>query len=470
MSAGKAFLIISLSITGCFGLFHSCQVFGQSTDTSGQRVFIQGIKIFGNKKTKTNIILREMTVHSGDSLPVAELNRMLRISRENIYNTRLFISADLNPVAVNDHEVVVNVVVKERWYTLPLPYLELADRSFNVWWHTYHASLRRLSYGMYFIQENLSGRNDLLEIKATAGFNKQLNVEYTSPFIDKNLTGRLRPSAGILVSNEIPYATSEGNKLQYFQSTKPVRREWFVSLGYLARKKIKKREWFTLSLTGINLSDSISYYNPDFLGNGITHIVYPEIKYKIRYDDVDNVIYPLKGHSYEGIISKRGIQWSGGLNRIQLISNAYWYFPVGNEWFTAFRLGGGIQLPFAQPYFNTRAMGYGDAYLRGYEYYVIDGVAYFMAKAELKKKIFHFSIPTPFTRSENYSSIPITFYAKVFSDIGGVFSRQKSMLSDNFLWGNGVGLDIVTLYDISVSINFSLNNMGESGIYYHATR
>ncbi len=44
------------------------------------------------------------------------------------------------------------------------------------------------------------------------------------------------------------------------------------------------------------------------------------------------------------------------------------------------------------------------------------------------------------------------------------------MLSDNFLWGNGIGVDIVTLYDISVSINFSMNNLGESGIYYHAAR
>ena len=84
------------------------------------------------------------------------------------------------------------ITVKERWYTFPWPYVELADRSLNVWLHTYNADLRRLSYGVYFVQENLTGRSDNLEVKAIAGFTRQLTAEYTTPYLTSGLTSRLR--------------------------------------------------------------------------------------------------------------------------------------------------------------------------------------------------------------------------------------------------------------------------------------
>jgi len=59
-------------------------------------------------------------------------------------------------------------------------------------------------------------------------------------------------------------------------------------------------------------------------------------------------------------------------------------------------LNGKIKLPFEQAYINQRGLGYGEVYLRGLEYYVIDGVATAIGKNNFKKEILTFNIPLPF--------------------------------------------------------------------------
>ncbi len=438
------------------------------TNSSGQHI-LKNILVLGNKKTRDEIILREIPAKRGDIISDSLLNTVISKAKKNIYNTKLFLSVEVVPNFLSDSTIIIVVNVKERWYTLPLPYLELADRSFNVWWHTYHADLRRLSYGIFFLQQNLTGQNDELDIKATAGFNKQVDIEYNTPYVDRKMTERFRIKGGVLFSNEIPYKSSEGNKLLYYQSTKPVRKDWYFSIGYLSRKYIKKREWLTFTLKSLNAFDSIRFYNPDYLPDNKTQVVFPEVEYKFKYDDVDNSMYPLRGKTYEAVVSKRGLGLQGGVNRLLLEGHAAFYTGLGKGWFSVLQLGGQIKLPFDQPYINTLALGYGQNYLRGYEYYVTDGVAFFLAKADLKKRLVHFRLPT-FLKSKNYSSIPFTLYGKIFSDAGSVYSRRESLLGNKFLWTGGIGLDIVTLYDISVSINFSFNNLDENGFFFHASR
>lgn len=462
-------IFIRSVITICF-LFAGYQGAHAQTDTNTSKQYVlKDILILGNKKTKSEIIRREIRVKPGDTIPDSLLPAILSNARKNIYNTKLFLTAEVVPQFLGDATLYIVVNVKERWYTYPLPYVELADRSFNVWWHTYHASLRRLSYGIYFIQENLSGQNDELNIKATAGFNKQLDFEYSTPYLNRKMTDRFRLKGGVLFSNEIPYNSSDSNKLLYYQYTKPVRKEWYFSIGYLTRKYIKKREWLTFTIRGMNVFDSIKTYNPLYLPDSSTHVIFPELQYKFKYDDVDNVMYPLRGKTFEAIVSKRGLGWEGGVNRLLLEGHVSYYSSLGHNWFSVLQLGGQVKLPFDQPYVNTLALGYGQDYLRGYEYYVMDGVAFFIAKADLKKKIAHFRLPT-FLNSKNYSSIPFTLYGKIYSDAGSVYSKRESLLGNKFLWTGGVGLDIVTLYDISVSINFSFNNLNEKGFFFHASR
>ena len=83
---------------------------------------------------------------------------------------------------------------------------------------------------------------------------------------------------------------------------------------------------------------------------------------------------------------------------------------------------GKLKLPFKQSYINQRAMGYGDHYMDGLEYYVVDGVASVLAKAGLNKKVLHFKIPMPF----KWNEIP---YVPFISEIEALTGPTKKCLS-----------------------------------------
>jgi len=138
------------------------------------------------------------------------------------------------------------------------------------------------------------------------------------------------------------------------------------------------------------------------------------------------------------------------------------YIALGKQWYTSIQLTGKIKLPFNQPYLNQRALGDKDTYLRGLEYYTIDGVAYSMAKFNLKREILNFSIPT-FIKSKTYHKIPFKIYAKAFTDFGYVYSKERliTRLNNKFLYSAGVGLEILTLYDINIRLDCSLNQLGQ---------
>lgn len=438
----------------------------QESDSALKYIRIGGIHVAGNKKTKEHIITREIPFEEGDTLAVDRAKDLLLAAQTNVYNTELFIS-----VEVFDKESIpgvfdIYVIVKERWYTLPIPYVELADRSFNVWLQKYNADLKRLSYGVNFLQQNLTGQNDDLNILATAGFNRQLEIDYTTPYLTQGMRSRMKLGLGVMGSKELPFITTDSNKLVYHQSNETIRRSWRAEAGFIIRREIRKREWFRASLNSIELFDSIRVINHDFFNADETHFVYPEAEYKMKYDNVDNIMYPLKGNKYEVILSKRGLEWSGGVNRLFASAFAKWYRPIGNNWFTKFEIQGQIMAPFDQPYFNKRALGYGSHYIRGYEFFVIDGVASFVTRADLKKRLALFELPT-FLKARDYRRIPFAVYAKVYGDAGGAYDRKTSMLGNSLLFGGGVGLDIVTVHDIAVSINFSVNSLGQRGIFFH---
>ena len=126
-----------------------------------------------------------------------------------------------------------------------------------------------------------------------------------------------------------------------------------------------------------------------------------------------------------------------------------------------------LKLPFEQPYINQKAIGYANANLRGLEYYVIDGVAFGIFKSTLKKKLFSFSIPMPFT-SSLIPSLPFSIFAKTYVDAGYCYNKKKydTNLNNRLLYTGGFGIDILTLYDISLKIEYSFNQLGQHGLFF----
>ena len=465
-------------------LFFSAFCFGQSStsqestarvlplDTTAQLV-VASIEISGNKKTKKYIIQREIRFKVTDTIPASQLYQKLEESRQLIYNTNLFADVNLVPVFVSGDGIKVIVTVKERWYIYPTPQFQLSDRNLNEWIQRYNADLDRVTYGIKFAHYNLSGRRDQLQVYLLNGFARNISATYSAPYSNRNLTEGFSISGGFAQARAVIYRTNSNNvALRYSRPDRDfVRENLFLSGAYISRRGFYKRHIFSIGYTYNKVEDSIvNKYNPSYYNNEEKNYAgIPEMGYSFRYIHTNNINYPLTGKTYSVSLAKRGIGFSGGINMFTLSAAYNRYFSLGKNWYQAINAAGALKLPFRQPYINQSFMGYNDLYLRGLENYVIDGVAGFLTKYTLRKKVIAFDIPVPI-KNKFVSKVPFRLFAKTFADAGYSYNKfsAPTRLGNRLLYSGGFGLDVLTLYDINFSFEYSFNQLGEKGLFLHA--
>src|SRR5687767_10354702 len=116
-------------------LFSFLWSFPQGNDSGIYR--IKSVTVYGNKKTKERIILRELSRQVNDTLTLSALPQFKKRSEQNIFNTQLFIYDTIYPKINHSEKTIdLDIVVKERWYIWPVPVFEIQDRNFNTWWQT----------------------------------------------------------------------------------------------------------------------------------------------------------------------------------------------------------------------------------------------------------------------------------------------------------------------------------------------
>ena len=171
---------------------------------------------------------------------------------------------------------------------------------------------------------------------------------------------------------------------------------------------------------------------------------------------------------YGASVSKRGLSFSGGINNTVLQGAVSKFIVHPHYFYSNIRVAGVLKLPFNEAYINQRAIGYGNLTLRGLEYYVVDGVAAAVAKYTLSKKVTAFKLPVPF-KIKALPYIPFKIYAKAYADAGYSYlpKEYNTQFNNRFLYTGGFGLDVITLYDIVLKLEFSFNQLGEKGLFLH---
>jgi outer membrane protein assembly factor BamA len=438
---------------------------------STPKLHLRKVFITGNKKTKDYIISREMQLKVGDSVSISSLNDELEKARQHIYNTTLFVEVTVEPVIINAFDFDININVKERWYIFPLPELQFVDGTINKWLVKYKGDLTRLNYGLKFTHYNLTGRKDQLRVHLLNGYTRTIYFNYNAPYSNPSLTNGFSVGGGYFQNREIAYKTGYDNNLLYYKKDNFVNNSWNIQLGYSIRKALKKSESFNLNYTHISIEDSIisAKYNGNYFNKPVSKMGYLDLSYNFNYTDVNNVLYPLTGFSGSFSLTKRGLGLSGGINLFAISGEYNKYWSLGKKWYASTQLQGNIKLPFHQAYINQQSFGYGNTYIRGMEYKIIDGVAYAISKFNLKRELFNFSVKTIFKKSKIFNKIPFKIYAKTFADLGYSYSDEeiKTQLSNTFLGSAGFGIDIVTFYDIQIRLEYSLNSLGQKSLFLH---
>ncbi len=428
---------------------------------------ISNISIAGNYKTKDYIIRRELPFAEGDTLLPGNLAKELILAKQQVINTSLFIDATITTETIDSNHININILVKERWYFLPVPYFRLVDRNFNQWWTEQHRSLSRVNYGLKLIQNNVSGRNDNAYLWLITGYNHQVAARYEVPFLDKQLHQGISFAASFLRQRELNYGTNGDNKQLFYKGNQFVRQQFRSEVSYLYRPAIKTRHSFTFRLVDEKLNDTILQLNPGYFPYSRTHITYPVISYTMQYSDADNTVYPTKGFVGDVSFVKKG--FGSVMNLWQLTYHTKYTIPLYHNTQLQLQSAGLLSLPFKQPFFNKQIVNYyGDFFIQGLEYYVIDGVAATINRATLRQKIFTYNLKNP-VNIKNHDVIPLRFYLKGYGNAAYVYDdNMQSRFNNKLIATYGLGLDIVTIYDIIIRLEYSFNQLGDHNLYLHS--
>lgn len=343
-----------------------------------------------------------------------------------------------------------------------------ADRNVNAWLES--GDFSKLNYGLDIRVENFRGRMEYLNFIIQGGYDKKLAVKWTIPYLTKNEVFGMGLFTGVQLNRQLAYETEE-NKLVYFDATEGYAAlQFFGELDFTFRPKFNYLHTASLSYNYARFNDSLLLLNPDFT-YGDTVYNYFKIAYVYKHDFRDYAPYPLLGYYFDVGFEKTGLgilDEDVDLWNFRLTFDHY--FQLYKRWYFAYNLSVMYSNEGFQPYFLTTGLGYNSLNIRGYELYAIDGQQIGVIKSNLKFEIIPRKVhDISWIKTEKFSKVFYALYANLFFDIGYVEDNlfyKNNPLTNQVLFGTGLGIDFVTYYDIVFRFELAINKQGNTGFNF----
>jgi outer membrane protein assembly factor BamA len=431
--------------------------------------YIRDVHLDCNHRTVDRIILREMAHRPGQRIARAGIGEELKREASKIMNTNLFVVAEVFHVVVQADTIDLAVNVVEKWYTFPVPILDLGDRNFNEWWQQRGRDLDRLVYGIRFVQQNVRGRNEDLRFTVQLGFTRRLELEYNIPYIDRRQTTGLNVRVFYDNGKNVPYRTQR-DSLVFLRSDLVLRERFSAEVGLFKRSQFYNTHFFDLRRQHQWVKDTIAELNPDYFGAGRTQLQFFELAYTFNRDIRDLAAYPLKGMLFRFTATQRGLGPFDDLNLFNLQGLYARFFYLGSRFYYSGSARAYISFPDRQPFTEMRTFGYQGQFPRGYDRFVIDGQRWGVVKNTLRWQVLNQTLYNRLTKLEQFRTVPVALYLKGYADAGYVrnpIASPENRLSNRLLAGYGLGADLV-VYNTSVfRFEYSFNIEGGRGFFFN---
>jgi outer membrane protein assembly factor BamA len=436
-----------------------------------ERVVINNIFVIGNEKTKKNIILREINLQTDIYYDWDELISMIQADQKKIYNLQLFNSVEITPLLTGTEQIELLVAVTERWYIIPNIIFNLADRNLAEWWTNQNRDLSRVNYGARLIHNNVGGRNEKLRIGAQFGFVRSFELMYSKPYIDKKQKHGLTAQLTYFTQKNIPVKSSNNRQVFYQTENEDVlRKSYSTFLRYTYRGSFYNFHFITLGYSNTWINDDVFTQNPEYFLNEENKLRFSLLSYTYRHDNRDNIAYATEGQVLNLGLNKYGFFNGDDVQDIEFTLNANKYKRLNDRFHVVSGLSFNYFLGQQQPYTLVRGIGYNPYFIRGYELNVVEGQLVLVHKNSLRYKLFDFGFDVgDYMPLDEFSYLPFKFYLSANFDQGFVNDKNKLpenlRLTNKYLFGYGLGIDLVTLYDMVFRFEYSINSQNESSFF-----
>jgi outer membrane protein assembly factor BamA len=398
---------------------------------SPNRRIVSGIAFFGNKTTRSEIILREMTIHVGDTLEAFDIE----YCQARIYSLGLFNRVEIQEIPMDS--TILLVEVDERWYLYPVPMIGIADRDWSKWY-----------YGLGVMHQNFRGWNEKIFAGGVLGYNPWASMSYVNPWV----FGRSQMSW----QTDFRYQRVE-NKSEVSRGAGPNFSETHITCSQGLGKRYNPY---------LSVSSSIGFSYVEVGDKGAGRTLSPDgidrsfsLGLSGRYDTRDLYEYPTRGVYVSAGISRHGL-WQKPVDYFSYGADARFYREVASYPIVAARVFTRWTSGPAIPNYDHQYFGYGDR-LRGHFFEEREGENIAGASLEVRMPIIKsLYIRFPDIPIPEFATWRFGLYAAAFIDAGTVWYNAHRVDWDHLPRGYGVGLHLLLPYGYVVRGERAWNEQG----------
>lgn len=392
---------------------------------------VDSISVTGNKTTKQEIILRELTFSPGDYITENDI----LFNRERIFSLSLFSNVTMDMLN-EDGKNVLRIDVQESWYIWPVPFADVKDNT-----------IKKLTYGLSVLYKNFRGMNETINATVALGYDPSFSLSYSSPwFIRKH---DIYFSAGAGYSN----IANKSAIAQYIYGSEFKQK---YATGYL---QLGKR--FNLFHSGDvvvawDYIETPAYFrNINASNERIDRVLRAGVNY---FFDTRN----LKQFPDSGFFAAAGFVHKGfgikDINYSVLALDFRHYFGIWGDLTGKYRLASRSVLGTHVPLYDFSFLGNGEK-IRGHYNDLKEGHHLYLGSLELKYPVikeWDFSIKLPLI-PRSLTSYRIAVFTTAFANTGATRFKGEKLTYRSFYSGYGAGLIFLILPYNIYRLEFALD-------------
>jgi outer membrane protein assembly factor BamA len=446
---------------------------------------ISEVAVTGNKLTRERIITRELDFRIGDSLATfkagsrtdfrakrfyqgdsSELRLRMQYSRENIINTKLFLTVDLalEQLAGNTYRLHIDVTERHYWWLFPVPKLNAPN--FNEWLRDPDWS--DLSMGLFFSHNNLWGLSHQGSAIGFVGKSWAFALGYYIPWIGKKEKIGLRMGLGYSNLYTLEYGSLE-NKRQMIYAPNS-QQDWKANMTLTIRPGLYNYSTIKLSGEYITISDSVFKLDSNYLAGYKKTNVSLSLYADYYYDSRNSHSYPLKGNLLRVFIDKMGLGLvSKDIDYFYYGIDLHFYQTISKKFYVAEMVKAVNQSGQDAPYYYQQNMTGNKNFIRGYDLYTLKGDQMYFFRSNFKYELIKPAIKKVKEGQEKnkFKAMQYAFYLNAFADCGYVVNKftTDNPYNNKMLYSWGMGIDFVSYYDLCLRFEYAFTSIGTNGFF-----
>ncbi len=389
------------------------------------------VMVAGNEKTKSYVILDEMTLRKG--VPVTPA--LMEYDRNRIYSLGLFTRVDLWYDSLGTiHFLLVDV--RERWFFIPFPTFGFRD-----------GDPKRPYYGAGVVHTNVGGRNQKLYASLTLGYDPSASLSFLDPLLNRGAS--LYGAASVSYSRPKNKSTREADLTGDYHETH------FNAAGTLGRRfSLYQSAGITLGYSSV----SVPQYFPGRTVSPDGHDGYLWGTLSFTHDTRDLAEYASHGLFAGLSVTLNGFGESA-LRYTRTSGDIRGYVPLTGGFSAAMRTYASMASGGNVPVYGRTYFGYGER-IRGFYNEVAEGEDLVLASAELRFAI----LPA---RTIQVSGLPIPEQFTIwrfgisfalFADAGTTWLRGEPFGLRSFCSGAGAGIHFLLPYSAIARLEYARNS------------